>query len=182
MIDLQLISLIIGICVGLGTLIAGCGFAYAQFKTGGDKAKDDLIETLKETAAVEKAKASRLAEEKTTIVNSHQIQINELNTKIGKLTGLYEAAEQSKKEYLLILQGRDPAQQAFMEFLTKAAQNNNEAVVQSQKYMSETIVILSEIRTFMEKLNNSAKQNQKFIDDVDAATASEAGKVLRKDI
>jgi len=180
MIDLELISLIVGVFTGLGVLIAGIGFSYAQFKSGGDKAKDDLIDTLKETAVVEREKAARLATEKVTLVDSHQTQINQLTEKIGKLQGLYEASEQSKKEYLAILQGRDPAQQAFMELLTKAAANSNEVTAQSQKYMTDTIKVLGEIRTFMEKLNKNSTENNKFLSDVGEATAKEEGNVLRK--
>jgi len=161
MINLDYLSVIIGIFAGLGTLIAGIGFAYAQFKSGGDKAKDDLIDTLKETALVEREKATRLAEEKATIVGSHQTQINELSNKIGKLQGLYEAAEANKKEYLSILQGRDPQQKVFME---------------------ETTRILVEIRMFMEKLNKDSNLNKKFLSDVDDATFQGTGKVLRKEV
>lgn len=179
-IDLSIISVIIGIFVGLGTLIAGCGFAYAQFKTGGDKAKDDLIETLKETATAEKAEKERLAEEKVTLVNSHQQQLNDLNNKIGELTGLYKAAEQSRQEYLKILQGRDPAQQAFMELVTKAAQQSNEVTAQSQKYMVDTIEILGEIRTFMKNLNESSSANRQFLSEVAHDTKIGEGETLRK--
>lgn len=188
-IDLSIISAIVGIFIGLGTLIAGCGFAYAQFKTGGDKAKDDLIGTLKEAVEVERAKGTRLTEEKTTLISSHQLQINDLNNKIGKLTGLYEASENSKKEYLAILQGRDPAQKAFMESQQKFMElvltqikKNDEVAPQAQKYMEETTRILAEIRTFMESLNNSATKNSAFLDEVDEATAHEDGKVLRKKV
>lgn len=180
MIDLQLISIIIGIFAGLGTLIAGSGFAYAQFKTGGDKAKDDLIQTLRDTATAERVEKERLAEEKITLVNSHQTQINQLNERIGKLQGLYEASEQSKKDYLAILQGRDPAQKAFMELLTKAAMSSNEVTAQSQKYMADTIAILGEIRTFMAGLNESSTANQKFLSEVAHDTKSGEGETLRK--
>jgi len=161
MINLDYLSIVIGTFAGLGTFIAGIGFAYAQFKSGGEKAKDDLIETLKETALVDREKATRLAEEKAIIVDSHQGQINELSNRIGKLQGLYEASEVSKKEYLAILQGRDPQQKAFMK---------------------ETTKILVEVRTFIEKLNKDSNANQKFIEEVDGATAQGTGNVLRKEV
>lgn len=166
--------------MGLGTLIAGCGFAYAQFKTGGDKAKDDLIGTLKDTAEVEREKAIRLAAEKVTLVDSHQLQINELNNKIGKLQGLYEASEASKKEYLAILQGRDPAQQKFMEIVMKQIEESQKQSPQVQTYMVETTNILKEIKTFMQNLNNTAGANNKFLTEVSEATSKEEGKILRK--
>lgn len=140
MIDLQTISIIIGFFIGMGTLIAGIGFAYAQYKSGGDKAKDELIKTLKETAIVEREKASRLADEKTELIKNHQEQINLLNKNLGILTGKFE--EQSKKatEYLSIIQGRDPQQLKYMEEMTRVARLATE-------YMGETrpiIIKLSE--------------------------------------
>lgn len=186
-IDLQIISVIVGILIGLGTLIAGCGFAYAQFKTGGDKAKDDLIQTLKETAIVERDKSIRLSEEKATLVDSHQAQINELKREIGKLQGLYEASESSKKEYLSILQGRDPAQKAFMEnqqrfmeLVMGQIKKNDEVAPQAQKYMEETTRILAEIRIFMENLNRNSSENKQFLSEVETSTRNEEGKVLRR--
>lgn len=185
--NLQLISTIVGIFMGLGALIAGVGFAYSQFKTGGDKAKNDLIDTLKEQAIAEREKASRLAEEKVTLVDSHQTQINQLNERIGKLQGLYEASEQSRQEYLKILQGRDPAQQKFienqskfMEVVMKQIEENQKTAPEAARYMAETGKILVEIRNFMETLNKSANKNTEFLNDVNKATESEEGKVLRK--
>lgn len=181
-IDLSIISVIVGIFIGLGTLIAGCGFAYAQFKTGGDKAKDDLITTLKETAEVEREKAARLAAEKVTIVDSHQTQINALNEKIGKLQGLYEASEASKKEYLAILQGRDPANQKFMETVLTQIAEGQKVQLEAQKYMVETTKILGEIKVFMSNLNDSSQKNSQFLSDVDEATKTGQGEPLRKKV
>jgi len=138
---------------GIGVLFGGLGFAYAQFRSGAGKAKDELVATLKETAMAEREKAAALAKEKVEQSQFHQTQINELSSKIGKLQGLYEASEKSKQEYLLVLQGRDPAQQKFMELLTTAAMQSNKTTEKADKFMTDTIAVLSEIKTFMEKLN-----------------------------
>ncbi len=153
MLNFALISTIIGIFIGIGTLAAGLGFAYAQFRSGSNKAKDDLIDTLKETATVEKEKADRLEKEKITIVGSHQSQLNDLNNKIGKLQGLYEASEKSKSEYLSILQGRDPSQQKFMEFMVESTKNSNQVLLDASRFMTDTIGILGEIKIFMQNIN-----------------------------
>lgn len=113
---------------GFGVLVAGLGFAYAQFKAGASKAKDDLISVLKDTAAVEKEKSTRLIEEKATLIKSHQEQLNELNKQIGILQGKAEANEKKMNEYLTILQGKSPDQ---------------------EKFMRDTVEILGDIKDFM---------------------------------
>lgn len=170
---------IFGGLAGIGALAAGIGFAYSQFRSGASKAKDDLIQTLRDTAIAEKVEKERLAAENTKITNLHQIQINSLNEKLGKLQGLYEASESSKKEYLAILQGRDPAQQKFMELLTNAAMANNKQILEGQKYMTETTKILVEIRTFMKNLNDRANETRDWHKKIDTATKKETGKPLR---
>lgn len=137
---------------GIGVLAAGFGFAYSQFRSGGSKAKDELITTLKETAQVEHAKAVRLENEMQTLTQSHQTQLNELTIKIGKLQGLYEASEANKKEYLAILQGRDPK-------------------------LQET---LNEIRGFLKKLTEQANTNEHRNEQIDKDTRKQVGKFLRK--
>lgn len=167
---------------GIGVLFGGLGFAYAQFKSGAGRAKDELIATLKETAIAERDKAAQLAKEKVDLAQFHQTQINDLNTKIGKLQGLYEASENGKKEYLAILQGRDPAQQKFMELMITAATESRKTSDAAQVYMADSIKTLGEIRVFMEQLNKSAAENKTFIKEVVEDTAHDAGKVLRKDV
>lgn len=167
---------------GIGVLAAGLGFAYAQFKAGAGKAKDDLINVLKETAAVEHDKAERLDGEKTALLANHQVQINQLTEKIGKLQGLYEAAEQRNKEYLAILQGRSPEQMKFMELLTNAAIENNKNIVDTKKYMADTASILNEVKTFMATMNAEIAKGNHFNQQVEEATKSGDGEPLRKKV
>lgn len=181
-IDFSIISVLVGLFIGLGTLIAGCGFAYAQFKTGGDKAKDDLIGTLKESLTVEKDKNTMLEQEKVSLIDSHQKQINSLNEKFGKLQGLYEAAETSKKEYLAILQGRDPQNQKFMEVVLKQIEEGQKQQPAVQQYMVETTKILMEIKNFMATLNESSSANRRFLSEVDEATRTGEGAPLKKKV
>lgn len=157
---------------GIGILLAGIGFAYAQFRAGASKAKDDLIQTLRDTAIAEKQKAERLAAEKVTIIDSHQVQINELNKEIGILRGTLDATNLKVKEYTTLLQGRNPEQIEFMKVVL-------ESVKASNSYMKDTTVILGEIKTFMEELNNKGMKTESFINKIEKATAEESGKPLR---
>jgi len=140
---------------GIGVLAAGLGFAYAQFKSGSGKAKDDLIETLKESIEAEKAVATRVNEEKNKLLASHQRQINDLTEKIGKLQGLYEAAEQRSKDYLAILQGRSPEQNKFMTMVTKAITTQAKENTQAQAERKQMTSVLREIHTSLQNLNKT---------------------------
>lgn len=151
--SIELISVIIGAFIGLGSLIAGCGFAYAQFKTGSDRAKDDLIGTLRSTAEAEKAEKERLSQERTELINSHQAQLTQLNKDFSELKGRFDEQTKRASEYKEILQGRDPAQQKFMEVVLKQIEENQKTAPAVQTYMKETTQILQEIRTYMKKLN-----------------------------
>lgn len=133
---------------GIGVLLGGIGFAYAQFRLGGSKAKDELIKTLQETAIAEREKAKQLEVEKLEQSRFHQKQINELNEKIGKLQGLYEESKDRGKEYLAILQGRSPEQQKFMEYLTEVAR-------ESAVFMKESSEILRRINHHIENEHKS---------------------------
>lgn len=146
---------IFGGFAGIGVLAVCIGFAYTQFKSGAGKAKDDLVETLKESLSVERDKVKMLTEEKNTLIVSHQQQLNAMNEKIGKLQGLYEASEKRNKEYLEILQGRSPEQTQFMELMTKTSRD-------ASIYMRETSTILQDIKTFMGSMNNAIAQNDLF--------------------
>lgn len=154
MIDVQMISVIVGMFLGLGAMIAGCGYAYAQYKSGGEKYKDSLIETLKETADAERQERERLAKEKTELLLNHQQQITQLTKDQSELKGRLD--EQSKKadEYKALLLGRDPELQK----------------------------ILSEIRSYLRTLTEQSNINQNRNEGIDEATKQEKGKVLRKKV
>lgn len=167
---------------GIGVLFGGLGFAYAQFRSGSGKAKDDLIQTLKDTAVAEREKATQLAKEKVEQSNFHQTQINQLNEKIGKLQGLYEESKDRNKEYLAILQGRDPEQKKFMEIMSKAIVDGAKINAEAQKYMRDTTQILDEIKTFMKIMSGEVAKANLFNREVEEATAHGEGKPLKKNV
>lgn len=150
--DLQTVSVIVGIFIGLGAMIAGIGYAYAQYKSGGDKYKDNLIDTLKATAEAERTERERLAKEKTELLMNHQVQITTLTKDQAELKGRLD--EQSKKadEYKALLLGRDPELQK----------------------------ILSEIRSYLRTLTEQSNTNQNRNEGIDRSTQQEKGNVMRQ--
>jgi hypothetical protein len=130
---------------GVGVLLAGVGFAYSQYKTGSGKAKDDLIATLEKQYQIEKEKTKQLELEKTTLISSHQTQLNEMQLEIGRLKGLHEGNEKKLKEYTDILQGRSPEQTEFMKLMTSAARDN-------ANYIKASSAVLKKINDRIDKL------------------------------
>lgn len=145
-IDLTIISTLIGIFAGLGILIAGIGYAYAQYKSGAEKAKDNLILTLQETAQAEKTEKERLSTEKTEMLLLHQGQIAQLTRELAELRGRFDEQGKKTMEYKEILQGRDPGQLKYMREMEKLA-----------KLVTGYII---ETRPILQKLNG--QHNKKF--------------------
>lgn len=139
MLDIQTLSIIIGIFTGLGILISGIGFGYAQFKTGASKAKDDLIKTLTQTLEIEKKKSEILNSEKNELVQSHQSQLNELVEKVGKLQGTIEAQDKKLEEYKEILQGRSPEQEKFMKFMVNGVKETSRILLDIKKEIKREV-------------------------------------------
>lgn len=139
---------------GIGVLMAGLGFGYSQFKSGSGKAKDDLVETLEKQLQIEKETTKQLEMEKTTLINSHQEQLNTMRQELGKLQGLHQANEQKIKEYTELLQGRSPDQEAFMKLLTQSATDGAD-------YMKKTSVILDRISRNLDRREARSKGGEK---------------------
>ena len=123
--NLELISAIIGVSIGIGAITIAIGYAYAQFKSGGDKYKDNLIDTLKESVAVLEAKNKQQAEERTQLLTSHQVQLTDLNKELGILQGRFDEQTRQLEAYKTLLQGRDPEQIKIMTEIREALVNLN---------------------------------------------------------
>lgn len=108
MIDISTISIIVGVFTGLGVLLAGCGFAYAQFKRGGSEADTKTIASQKEYITQLEDRNQRLSEEKSGLIKSHGELIAQLNKDLSELRGRFDEQSKRANEYKELLQGRDP--------------------------------------------------------------------------
>lgn len=108
MIDLSTLSTLLGVSGSIGIVIASIGYTYAQLKAGGNKYKDDTIDSLKESLAISEEKNKHLSEEKNQLIVSHQEQITKLVKELGELKGRFDESTKLAEEYKLILQGRGP--------------------------------------------------------------------------
>ena len=108
MLNLELISTIIGVCAGLGLMAGGCGYAYSTWKAGRNRYKDDLINDLKSTVEARDKTIVGLNLEKTTLISSHQDQLTGLHKEMAELKGRFGEMAKKNEEYKMILQNRDP--------------------------------------------------------------------------
>ena len=150
--NIQTISTIVGIFIGLGTMIAGCGFAYAQVKIGLDKTKDSLIVTLKDSLTLEQDKNKQLNDDRNKLIASHQIQITQIAKELAEFKGRFEEQVKKSEEYKQMLLDRDPRQQE----------------------------VLAEIKGFLQELNVKALTVQTRNQGIDNATSNDTGHILRK--
>lgn len=77
----------------------------------------------------------------TSLTKQFTDQIAILSREVGELKGQLTSETAQKKEYLAILQNRDPETKKFMEFMLKAQENHDEA-------HKEMMRILGEIHTY----------------------------------
>lgn len=121
---LENVKAIFTLLAGLGILGGGFGYLVSQFKEGsskGIKSAEDLMNFWKS-----QAEGYKLAMDEKDKVNSTKFE--ELNAKIGNIQGQLTEKERQNKEYLEILQNRDPETQRFQS-----------TMVESMKYMAEVL-------------------------------------------
>ena len=131
--NIQIISIIIGILGGLGILIAGLGYAYSSWINGSNKYKEELISDLKNTVEAKTNEIKQLTDERAVLICSHQEQITKLQKDLSELTGRFE--EQSKKlmEYKTLLENRDPETLAALKDIKEGIQRLNAHQVTQEK-------------------------------------------------
>ena len=112
---MQTISVIVGLFIGVGTIIMAIGYFYSQVKLGGDKYKDNLISTLKETVAALEERNKRLSEEKNQLIVSHQAQLTQLTKELGELKGAFLTEQKRASEYKDLLLQKDPQQMQILK-------------------------------------------------------------------
>ena len=114
MLNIQIISTLIGIFAGIGLMVGGCGYAYSTWKSGKNKYKDELIVDLKATIASKEEQLQKLQLEKGTLIKSHQEQITELQKQLQELQIIVGVQKSKLEEYTSILENRDPKTLALL--------------------------------------------------------------------
>lgn len=118
----------------LGFLILGLSYIFVQWRYGQNKASVEVIETYKEQ------------------VYQLREQVNNLSKELGILEGVVKEKDSQIKTYLAILQNRNPEMEAFIQSISKVA---NDATA-FMKDMGLTMTTLKEdINLLMEKADRN---------------------------
>ena len=117
----------------LGVLAGGIGVLIGSIKRGSRAEKEAIIQSARQSEQFWKDQAeghAQVAKEKDRIYSE---KFETLSSQLGQLRGQLDSEIRQKKEYLEILQNRDPAMKSFMELMVQAADNqakvNKEMVV-----------------------------------------------------
>lgn len=120
-----------------GVFLGGVGFAYEKIFKGRKEAKTDEVSSADNLITFWKERA----EEYRTALEAHRTETNskltELTRQIGELQGQLKSEATTKKEYLAILQGRDPETKKFMEYMMKATEDHDKAHGEIMKVLGE---------------------------------------------
>ncbi len=122
----QTIILIVSSIASLGVLAGGIGYLVSSFKKGSKKEKDDVISSAETLTKFwqEQAEGYKLMNSQREAEWNDKFQA--MSREIGELRGELNAESKQKKEYLDILQNRDPESKKFMEMMINAAEKQSE--------------------------------------------------------
>ena len=109
---LQTAQIVIGSIIGLGALIAGTGYGYAQFFKGrSDKTKDDFERFNTQLDALRK-----ICDDQANQITKLQDDLKTHTREIGILEGVNQEKEKKIKELTDLLANRDPALSEYIKF------------------------------------------------------------------
>lgn len=111
---------------GLGVGASGLGYFWGKIKGGAKEAKAESTELVSSEQQI-KEFYKKQNEDLQVIIAEQTKQINELSREVGEIKGQLNAETAQKKEFLAILQGRDPQTQKFMEFMTQCMKDQTES-------------------------------------------------------
>lgn len=107
---LETIGIIIAVLTGLGALVAGCGYAWGQFKQGKNQAALDKGNSELNTNELLKDQIDALKDK----VNGQDDLIKILTTKVEALTTEIQVRDKKFTEAILAIQGKDPQMTEFI--------------------------------------------------------------------
>lgn len=139
---LQVILTIVGIIGNIGLFAGGLGFLFSRFKKGNTEEKADVISSAdqlvnfwKEQVEGFKEVIKELREKLDSQTKEFNVQLQAMGNELGQVKGQLEAEARQKKEYLAILENRDPATKQFMEHMVQATENQDKILQEIFKFL-----------------------------------------------
>lgn len=131
----------------LGIVVGGIGFFISSFKKGNREFLSSSAEMV-EFYKTENANLKSIMADKD---KSNDEKFQQLNKELGEIRGQLIEKDKQNKQYLDILQNRDPDTQKFQELLVKSASDQNEINKQVVEILQEIqkYAILEHERDFL---------------------------------
>lgn len=137
----DVILIAVEILVGLGVFVGGVGYLYRTFSKSGRDEKADVLSSSEQLVDFWKQQVEGFKEVIKELREKLEIQAKEFNEKLqtmgnelGSVRGQLDAESRQKKDYLAILENRDPATKQFMEHMVKAMENQDKILQEIYKF------------------------------------------------
>ncbi len=117
---------ILGSLAGLGLFFFGGGYLISKFKNGSKEEEAESRDLISSNDQIKEFYKQQ--NEDLKVINTElRSKIEGLTREVGEIKGQLNAETSQKKEYLAILQNRDPETKKFMELLVKAVEDQQVA-------------------------------------------------------
>lgn len=130
----DVIEVTLAVLGGFGVFIAAAGYFMGQFRQGQNNRRKDDIEGKKGVLDLLQEQVDSLEE----MVEKHKTEIVILQTQNNE-------KDKKIKEYMELIQNRNPEMLAFMKFITETA-------VASNAYMKDTGLMFTQLKSTLEKI------------------------------
>lgn len=151
---IQIIEFTFGGLISLGAFAGGIGYLISAYVQGKNKQKDDGISSENQLTQFWKDQVTgfkdMLAEQDRKMEvqrNDYNTQIKDLSNQLSEVKGQLMEKEKTNKEYLAILQNRNPELEQFMKALTQASSDQAEYRKESKDMFKGMITVLGDIHT-----------------------------------
>lgn len=135
---------ITGVFISIGAILFSAGFAYEKIFNGKKNAKAEEVTSADGLVKFWKERADEYKTAMETKDRENTEKFSQMSREIGELRGQLNSETQQKKDYLAILQNRDPETKKFMEYMMKATQDHDIA-------HTEMMRVLGEIHNFVKE-------------------------------
>ncbi len=119
----EILLFILGSIVSLGVLAGGIGYLISKFRSGSKEEKAAILSSAETLAKFWEDQATGYKSMMAEKDKSNDEKFLKLTTELGEIRGQLLEKDKQVKQYLDILQNRDPETKKFNEYVIKAIEN-----------------------------------------------------------